>query len=87
LFDATFTRADDSRLTTPSIVTDVSIHALTIAFGNADQPIPDRSGTLARRSAVPIGRQSLPVVSSTGTAFPCARALDPPLSGHYPAFQ
>jgi hypothetical protein len=39
LFDATFTRADVSRLTTPSIVTDASICALTIAFGNTDPPI------------------------------------------------
>src|SRR5450755_5017915 len=71
LFDATFNSADVSRLTTPSIVTDVSTSALAIASGTPARRAPDRSGTLRRVDpfgppAVAIGRQSCTVVSSTG---------------------
>ncbi len=50
LFDTTFTSAAVKRLTTPSIVTDVTCSALTIACGTPAWPVPDRFEATSERT-------------------------------------
>jgi hypothetical protein len=63
LFDTTFTNAAVNRYATSSIVTGVTLSAVTIAFGAITSRISDRSEAARRvapcgSSAVAIGRRS-----------------------------